>query len=117
MNIEDWHCYLFAIFFIYAGIRHFQVPKFFLKITPPWVPAPDKVNYFVGAIEIILGIALIFHPTRSLAALGIIGLLVLVFPANMYHHQLARKKGKHVTATLIRLPFQLLFIWWAYQYF
>ena len=116
MNWEDWHVILLGLFLIYAGVRHFQVPKFFIKITPPWGPSPEKMNVFIGCVEILLGLAVIVPSTRSLGAWGIILLLILVFPANIYHHQLARKKGKHVTATLIRLPFQFLFMWWAYQY-
>lgn len=107
---------LFAAFFIYAGISHFRVPKFFLKITPKWVPYPEQVNIFVGAVEILLGIALMIPATQSLAAWGIIALLVAVFPANVYHHQKARKKGKHVIPTLIRLPIQGLLIFWASLY-
>ena len=111
-----WHLYLFAGFFIYAGISHFRNPKFFLKITPTWVPKPDMVNIFVGIAEILLGAGLILNVTRTLAAWGIIVLLIVVFPANVYHYQKARAKGKHLIPTLIRLPIQLLLIWWAYMY-
>ena len=105
-----------ASLYIFAGISHFRIPKFFLAITPPWVPAPEKVNIVVGIIEIILGIALLFSATRSFAAFGIIALLVTVFPANIYHFQKAKAKNKNVTATLIRLPIQLLLIYWAYTF-
>ncbi len=105
-----------AAFYIAAGFFHFKNPKFFIKITPPYIPAPEKVNILVGVIEILLGIFLLVEKTQSLAAWGIIALLIAVFPANIYHHQLARKKGKDVTATLIRLPIQALLIYWAWCY-
>ena len=105
-----------ASFYAFAGVSHFRNPKFFLKITPPWVPEPEKVNLIVGAIEVALAVGLIFEATRSYAAWGIIALLIAVFPANWYHFQKARKKGKHQTATLIRLPIQLLLIYWAYSF-
>lgn len=105
---------LMAAFYIFAGVSHFRNPKFFLKITPPWVPFPDKVNIIVGIAEIALGIGILYPPTRHIAAIGIIGLLIAVFPANVYHHLKARKKGKHIMATAIRLPLQLLLIYWAY---
>lgn len=107
---------LMAAFYIFAGVQHFRQPKFFLRITPPYVPAPEKVNLLVGAIEIILGIGLLIPSTTSIAAWGVIALLIAVFPANIYHHQKARAKGKHVTGTLIRLPIQALLIYWAYCY-
>ena len=103
-------------FYIYAGFSHFRVPKFFLKITPKWVPYPEQVNILVGVIEIVLGSGLFFAATRHYAAWGIIALLIAVFPANVYHFQKAKKKGKHVLATAIRLPIQAVLIWWAWSY-
>lgn len=105
-----------AAFYIFAGVSHFRIPKFFIAITPKWVPKPEIVNIVVGVIEIILGILLFFSETRSFAAWGIIVLLIVVFPANVYHYQKAKKKGKNVTATIIRMPIQLLLLYWAYQY-
>jgi uncharacterized membrane protein len=102
--------------YIFAGISHFRKPNFFLKITPKWVPYPEKVNLLVGMIEILLGVGLFFSETRYFAALGIIALLIAVFPANIHHFQEARKKGKFVTQTLIRLPIQLVLIYWAYHF-
>lgn len=107
---------LFAAFFIYAGISHFRSPRFFLRITPPWVPLPEKVNIFVGVAEILLGIALLIPATQTFAAWGIIALLIAVFPANVYHFQKARRKGKHVAMTAFRLPIQGLLIYWAYLF-
>lgn len=107
---------IMASFYLFAGVSHFRNPKFFLKITPKWVPYPEKINLIVGAIEIILGLGLLFSATRYYAAIGVIALLVAVFPANVYHFQKARQKGKHVIPTLIRLPIQGLLIYWAYSF-
>lgn len=108
--------FVMAGLYIFAGISHFRKPKLFLKITPKWVPSPEKVNIFVGIVEIVLGIGLLFSSTRYYAVLGIIALLVAVFPANLYHFQQARKKGKLVIPTLIRLPIQIVLIYWAYSF-
>lgn len=102
--------------YVLAGINHFIMPKVYLKITPSWVPQPDKVNWLVGGAEVILGVLLLFPETRSPAAWGIILLLLAVFPANFYHFQKARRKGKMVVPTLIRLPVQAVLIWWAYLF-
>ncbi|WP_046759121.1 DoxX family protein [Kordia jejudonensis] len=108
--------YAMAAIYVFAGIFHFVTPKLFLKVTPKWVPSPEKVNILVGVIEIILGIAVIFEATRSYAAIGIIALLIAVFPANWNHFQMARRKGKYVIPTLIRLPMQAFLIYWAYTF-
>jgi len=114
--IDYWHLYLMAAFYGIAGIQHFRKPWFFIKITPPWVPKADTVNIIVGVIEVAIAIGLVIPATRSIAAWVTIALLIAVFPANWYHHQKARKKGKMVKGTLIRLPIQLLLIWWAWAY-
>ena len=116
LNIHTALLYLMVAFYLFAGISHFRIPKFFLKITPPWVPAREQVNIFVGVVEILLAIALLFPATRTYAIYGVIALLIAVFPANIYHFQKARKKGKHVLATAIRLPIQGVLIWWAWSY-
>ncbi len=108
--------YFMAALYLFAGVSHFRNPPFFLKITPKWVPAPETVNLIVGAVEILLGIGLLFSQTRSWSAWGIIVLLIVVFPANIYHFQKALKKKKMVIPTLIRLPIQGLLMYWAYSF-
>ncbi|MDF1697191.1 MAG: DoxX family protein [Saprospiraceae bacterium] len=105
-----------ASLYVFAGVNHFVKPAFYLKITPKWVPAPKTINYFVGLIEILLGIGLLLGSTRQFSAAGIIILLVAVFPANVYHFQRALKKKKHVLPVFIRLPFQGFLIYWAYTF-
>lgn len=105
-----------AGFYIFAGVSHFRIPRFFLSITPKWVPSPEKVNILVGAIEILLGIGLLIPALQNYAAWGVIALLIAVFPANIYHLQKSIQKKKGVIGTLIRLPIQALLIYWAYQF-
>lgn len=116
MDLFTVGLYLMAGFYVFAGVMHFLNPKFFLKMIPPYIPYPEAVNLLVGVIELGLGLMLVFPQTRSLAAWGVMALLVAVFPANWYHHQKAKATGKLVAATLIRLPFQLVLIYWAYLY-
>ena len=105
-----------AFFYAFAGVSHFRKPAFFLAITPKWVPLPEKINLLIGTVEIALGILVLFTSTRTVAAWSIIVLLVLVFPANVYHFQKALKKKKAVILTLIRLPLQALLVYWAYSF-
>ena len=109
--------YVMAAFYIYAGYNHFKIPKFFLKITPPWVPFPKTVNIIVGIVEIVLGILIVIPETRIPAAWGIILLLIAVFPANVYHLT-SGGAGTKVSIKFLkwRLPFQVVFIAWAYWY-
>lgn len=108
--------YVMAGLYGLAGITHFISPRVYLAIMPPWVPAPVLMNLLVGVAEVAAAIGLVFSETRMWAAYGVILLLIAVFPANWYHHQKARKKGKMVTVTLIRLPMQLALMYWAWLY-
>jgi uncharacterized membrane protein len=88
-------------------------------MMPPYIPAHEFLNILAGIAEIVLGIGLIFNRTRRYAAWGIIALLIAVFPANIYmytHHISPGEKIIPEWVALIRLPFQLVFIGWAYVY-
>jgi len=99
-----------------AGVSHFIKPNVFLKITPIWVPYPKKVNIIIGSLEIMFGITLIFSVTRPYAAIAIIVFLIAAVPANIRHFKLAKRKGKFMTPTLLRIPAQALLIYWAYTF-
>jgi uncharacterized membrane protein len=109
--------YIMAVFYMTAGAYHFINPFFYKKIMPPWLSWHYSLIYISGVCEIIFGLLLIPVPTRRLAAWGIIILLVAVFPANIqmmlnYRHQ----QNPNLWITVLRLPLQPLFIWWAYQF-
>jgi uncharacterized membrane protein len=108
---------VFALIFIAAGIGHFLNPGLFIKIMPASIPYKSELVYISGVLEIILGIMLLFPQTSSIAAWGLMALLVAVFPANI---NLALNPG--LTPGFpgwlhwLRLPLQPVLIWWAYQY-
>lgn len=108
---------LLAVFMIVGGINHFLTPEFYLRMMPPYVPAPEFMVAVSGVIEVILGIGLLIPRTRVLAAWGIIALLIAVFPANI-HMFLNQEQWPEVPAifTVIRLPFQFVFIAWAWMF-
>jgi uncharacterized membrane protein len=109
--------YIMAFFYTFAGIMHFVNPNFFLRIVPPILPMKLMLVYLSGVAEIILGIALIPEATRSLAAWGVIALLLAVFPANIYHFT-SKGAGMKIPMWLltIRLPIQFALMTWAWWY-
>ncbi len=115
MSWESVSLYLMSALYLVAGIFHVVKPKPFLQIVPPRLPYPLFLVYVSGAAEIALGVLLHVPSTRSLAAWGIIALLIAVFPANIYMAQLGeRKTGVPKWALLVRLPFQFVLMAWAY---
>ena len=112
--------YLMSAFYVFAGYNHLVNPEFYLAIMPPNLPEPELLNVVSGLAEIVLGVFLLDARTRALAAWGTIALLVAVFPANVYAATANVGSGGPGTgpgtAGWIRLPFQIVFIAWAWWY-
>lgn len=103
--------YLFGAAFVLAGIIHFYKPEFYLRMMPPMLPASLFLIYLSGFFEIALGVLLLIPKYSRLAAWGLIGLLIAVYPANIYmamHTELFPEFSP--TAQYIRLPLQLIMI-------
>ncbi len=106
-----------SFFYIAAGSYHFINPDFYFKMMPTYLPFHWGINIISGAAEILLAIALIPLQTRRFAAWGIILLLIAVFPANIQMSINAyNTQNPKFILTLFRLPFQFLFLWWAWIY-
>ncbi|MBD64812.1 MAG: DoxX family protein [Halobacteriovoraceae bacterium] len=107
-----------SLLYIIAGLNHFLSPEMYYKIIPPFL---NQYNFFInivsGGAEMILGSMLLLDKTRKWACIGIIILLIAVFPANIY---LALEMGKPLNTSpwvaWLRLPLQFLLIYWAYTH-
>lgn len=105
-----------GVVFVLAGSTHFLFPAPYVKIMPPGLPVPLLLVYVSGACECGLGV-LMFTRFASWAAWGLIALLIAVFPANVHmalHPELTPKIPP--AALWARLPFQGVFIAWAYWF-
>jgi len=101
-----------------VGILHFASPAFFVELMPRAIPVGLHVPlvWLSGVFEILGGLGLFPERTRRLSAFGLMALYVAVFPANV---RMALDPAHfHVPAwaAYARLPFQLLFLAWAYRY-
>ena len=109
--------YSLSILYIVVGVKHFTHLDFFLVIVPPYLPYSELLVYASGFLEILFGVLLIPTKTRKYAALGLILLLIAVFPANIYlfNSEIAQNSyGISRQFALIRLPFQIPLIIIAY---
>jgi uncharacterized membrane protein len=103
--------------YLLAGMVHFIRPSIYMKIMPRWIPWHWELIILSGICEILLAILLLFPVTRPLAAWGIIILLIAVFPANIQMMlNYLNRHHPYLWIAILRLPLQLLLIWWAYQY-
>jgi uncharacterized membrane protein len=109
--------YVFSAFFILAGLNHFRIPDFYVRMMPPYLPWPLLLVSMSGLFEIVLGAALAVPRLQRLAAWGLIALLIAVFPANIHMAIHPEWFPEFSTALLwARLPVQALLLAWAYWY-
>ena len=106
-----------SVFFTVAGVNHFVDPDFYVRMLPPYLPAHLELVYLSGLFEILGGLGVLVARVRALAGWGLILLLVAVYPANI-HMALNPEQFPDMSrmALYARLPFQLVFIAWAYWF-
>ena len=109
-----------ALSMIAIGVLHFVRPKAFVRIVPKFLPAPLALVYISGFFEIAGGVGLLVPATRVAAAWGLIAFYIAVFPANInmltQNISFTPKKPTPRWAHWARLPFQFVFIAWAYWF-
>jgi uncharacterized membrane protein len=115
--LRNFFLYLMAALYVLAGLNHFRSPRTYIRIMPHYLPWHLQLVYISGVCEVIFGLMLLHPVTRVYGAWLIILLLIAVFPANIqmavdFYH----KKNPYLWLALLRLPMQLLLIWWAWLY-
>lgn len=105
-------CYALVVMFVFTGIAHFNKMKYDLaRMVPATFPRPLPLVYFTGVLEFMGAVGLLLPRFRPAAGLGLIALLIVMFPANV---NAALKgttlAGKPATRLWLRAPMQVLFI-------
>ncbi|MFC4094602.1 DoxX family protein [Euzebyella saccharophila] len=112
-----WHLYLMATLYILAGILHFLKPKMYKRIIPSYLPGHGFIVVISGIVEIILGLAVFYPPTRNAALYGIIIMLTFFLPVHFF--MLNNKKagmGLPKWALFARIPLQFVLMFWSFWY-
>jgi uncharacterized membrane protein len=107
-----------AVMFILIGVMHLATPRKLTYMIEGWLPYALELVLISGVLEIALGIGLLFPAVRVYAAWGLIILLILMFPANIYVavKQLPAPGGLPAKPwyTWSRLAFQPVYIAWLW---
>ena len=106
-----------SIFWIFAGIMHFVIPRQYEGIVPPRIARWKKECVVVsGLAEIAGGVAILPDSTRRGARWWLLATLAAVYPANI-HMALHPERYKRVPPIGLwaRLPLQLLCAWWVWR--
>lgn len=104
-----------ALFFLAGGIAHFMGTDLFVNAMPDYLSHQEELVIVSGIFELLGAVGILIPKTRVFAAYGLIVLVVVVFPVNinMALHP-NRYAGIPVILLYIRLPLQLLFIWFIW---
>jgi uncharacterized membrane protein len=107
--------YLIALLFATAGTAHFVWPGPFVRIVPPYLPAPRTLVYVSGAADLLGAIGVLVPGLREYAGWGLLLLLLAVFPANV-HMALHPTEFERIPAWALslRLPLQFVLMGWIY---
>jgi uncharacterized membrane protein len=110
--------YLLGVALIYAGIGHFTFSRLaFQAQVPPWLPLdPDFVVLASGAVEIALGLGLIFVSSyRKQIGWLTAAFFLAIFPGNIsqWLPETDAFGLNSNSARLTRLFFQPLLVLWA----
>jgi len=109
--------YAMAAFYVVAGVNHFRDPDFYLSLMPPYFPLHAELVALTGVLEIVLGVLVAIPRTASVAAWGIILVLIAFLPVHVHMLVNNHLYPEAPTSVLwLRFPIQALFILWAYWY-
>ncbi|HYW06341.1 MAG TPA: hypothetical protein VE913_05260 [Longimicrobium sp.] len=114
----DLSLIVLALIFVVAGILHFAFPAPYVRIMPPWLPFHRELVLVSGAFQIAGGLGLLVPRARRAAGVGLILLLLAVWPANWQMVVAAREAGASAAAMAVlwaRLPLQVALIWWVWR--
>lgn len=106
-----------GLLFISTGAMHFRDPDSYVRIMPPYLPRHLELVYLSGIAEIAGGIGVLVRRTRRIAGLGLIALLVAVFPANVHMALYDLPFGRWDPPRAVhwlRLPLQVVLIAWVW---
>ncbi|HEU4452228.1 MAG TPA: hypothetical protein VFR81_04180 [Longimicrobium sp.] len=109
---------LLAAVFVAAGVLHFAITDAYVRIMPPYLPAHRELVLLSGACEIAGGLGLLWERTRRAAGIGLVLLLLAVWPANLQMALDARDAAKPIVEQALlwaRLPLQPLLMIWIWR--
>ena len=110
----NFSMYVMALLYILAGLIHFLKPKIYLPMMPSYIPKHALMIFLSGVAEVFLGLGILWPPTRSIAAFGIILLLIVFLTVHVDMIQ-NRKRFPTIPVWILwaRLPLQFVLMIWA----
>jgi uncharacterized membrane protein len=107
-----------SLLFAFTAMGHFFQTAAMAEMLPPVVPYWMEIIYLTGILELLGAVGLWVPGLTRLTGLSLCLMLVGVLPTNVYAAFNSVAFGGHEAGPiylLVRVPFQLLPIWWIYK--
>jgi uncharacterized membrane protein len=106
-----------SLFFVFTALGHFIRTEEMAAMLPASIPYRGELVYFTGVLELLGAIGVWIPGLTRVTGLLLILMLLGLLPANIYSAVNRVDFGGHGVGPvylLVRIPFQLLAIWWTY---
>jgi uncharacterized membrane protein len=107
---------------LFTAIGHFIYLEGMTMMLPDFIPFRKEVVIVTGVLEILAAIGLLIPRLKKLTSILLIIFFVALLPANIYaalnhvNFQTADLTGNGATYLWFRVPLQVLFIWWVWNF-
>jgi uncharacterized membrane protein len=108
-----------ALVFGFTGVGHFVKTGPMAGMLPDRVPGRIALVYVTGVVELAAAVAVLVPRLRRLTGLGLIALLILFLPVNVYaavHHVGMGGHAWGPVYLLVRVPLQAILIGWTWWF-
>jgi uncharacterized membrane protein len=101
-----------AAMFVLTGVAHFVPPlrDNLIAIVPPQIPAPGLLVSITGVLEFLGAVGLLVPVTRVAAAVCLLVLMVLMFPANVYAARIPNPPKSMTTQLPLRTAEEVVYL-------
>jgi uncharacterized membrane protein len=101
-----------AAMFVLTGVAHFVPPRRadLIAIVPPWLPAPGLLVTLTGVLEFLGAVGLLVPATRVAAAVCLLLLMVVMFPANIYAARMPNPPNSMTTQLPLRTAEEIVYL-------
>jgi uncharacterized membrane protein len=101
-----------AAMFVLTAVAHFVPPMRgdLVAIVPPRLPAPGLLVTITGVLEFLGALGLLLPATRVAAAICLLLLMLVMFPANVYAARMPNPPKSMTTRPPLRTAIEVVFL-------
>lgn len=102
---------ILALFITYAGVQHFLIPDFFLKVIPPFLMDYGyPIVYISGVVEIVIGLLMLTKKYQKIGVQSFMWLMLFFLPLHIWDVFADNPFTGSQQNALIRLTMQFVLI-------